>query len=64
MSSRFESEVVIGTGAETGIGAATARRFHVERAAVVMSGRGEAKLADVGQSLGESDRCLIQPSDV
>ena len=64
MISRFESKVVIGTGAETGIGAATARRFHAVQAAVVMRGRGKAKLADVGQSLGESDRCLIQPSDV
>jgi meso-butanediol dehydrogenase/(S,S)-butanediol dehydrogenase/diacetyl reductase len=50
MSSRFESEVVIGTGAETGIGAATARRFHVERAAVVMSGRGEANWRTSGRA--------------
>jgi hypothetical protein len=50
MTSRFESKVVIGTAAETGIGAATARRFHAERAAVVMSGRRKAKLADVGRA--------------
>jgi NAD(P)-dependent dehydrogenase (short-subunit alcohol dehydrogenase family) len=37
MTSRFESKVVIGIAAKTGIGAATARRFHAERAAVVMN---------------------------
>jgi meso-butanediol dehydrogenase / (S,S)-butanediol dehydrogenase / diacetyl reductase len=62
MTSRFESKVVIGTAAETGIGAATARRFHAERAAVVMSGRRKAKLADVGQSFGESDRTTRRPN--
>jgi meso-butanediol dehydrogenase/(S,S)-butanediol dehydrogenase/diacetyl reductase len=63
MTSRFEGKTVIVTGAGTGIGAATARRFHAEGAAVVLSGRREAKLAEVGQSLG-GDRCLIQVSDV
>jgi meso-butanediol dehydrogenase/(S,S)-butanediol dehydrogenase/diacetyl reductase len=63
MTSRFEGKTVIVTGAGTGIGAATARRFHAEGAAVVLSGRRKAKLAEVGQSLG-SDRYLIQASDV
>ena len=62
MTSRFESKVVIGTAAETGIGAANARRFHAERAAVVMSGHRKAKLADVGQSFGESDRTTRRPN--
>lgn len=63
MTSRLKGKTVIVTGAGTGIGAATARRFHAEGAAVVLSGRRKAKLAEVGQSLG-SDRYLIQASDV
>jgi peptide/nickel transport system substrate-binding protein len=39
----------------------TARRFHADRAAVVMSGRRKAKQADVGQSFGESDRTTRRP---
>ena len=54
-------KIVLITGASRGIGAATARRFHAERAAVVMSGRRKAKLADVGQSFGESDRTTRRP---
>jgi enoyl-CoA hydratase/carnithine racemase len=38
MTSRFRGKVVIQT-AGTGIGAATARRFHAKGAAVVLSGR-------------------------
>jgi hypothetical protein len=34
MISRFESKVVIGTGAEAGIGAATMCRFHAVQAGV------------------------------
>ena len=34
MTSRFESKVVIGTGVEAGIGAASACGFHAERGAV------------------------------
>ena len=60
---RFSGKVVVVTGAGSGIGAAAARRFHAEGAAVVLSGRRKAKLAAVGQSLG-SDRYLIQASDV
>jgi meso-butanediol dehydrogenase/(S,S)-butanediol dehydrogenase/diacetyl reductase len=62
-SRRFSGKVVVVTGAGSGIGAAAARRFHAEGAAVVLSGRRKAKLAEVGQSLG-SDRYLIQASDV
>jgi meso-butanediol dehydrogenase/(S,S)-butanediol dehydrogenase/diacetyl reductase len=63
MTARFEGKVVMVTGAGTGIGAATARRFYVEGAAVVLIGRRETKLAEVGQGM-QSERCLLQPADV
>ncbi|WP_342740204.1 SDR family NAD(P)-dependent oxidoreductase [Bradyrhizobium sp. B117] len=51
------------TGAGSGIGAAAARRFHDEGAIVVLNGRRELKLAEVGAELG-TDRCMIRPADV
>ncbi|MBR0696343.1 SDR family NAD(P)-dependent oxidoreductase [Bradyrhizobium lablabi] len=63
MVSRFEGKVVIVTGAGSGIGAATVRRFHAEGASVVLCGRREAKLVQVGASLG-TNRYIIQPADV
>jgi meso-butanediol dehydrogenase/(S,S)-butanediol dehydrogenase/diacetyl reductase len=63
MTSRFQGKVVIVTGAGSGIGAATANRFHAEGATVVLNGRREFKLAEVGTALG-SDRYMIRPGDV
>jgi meso-butanediol dehydrogenase/(S,S)-butanediol dehydrogenase/diacetyl reductase len=44
-SQRFSDKVVIVTGAGSGIGAAAARRFSSEGAAVILVGRTQAKLA-------------------
>ena len=51
------------TGAGSGIGAATATRFSEEGANVVLAGRTEAKLKDVGARL-PADRTLVQVCDV
>jgi meso-butanediol dehydrogenase/(S,S)-butanediol dehydrogenase/diacetyl reductase len=60
---RFEGKVVIITGAGSGIGAATAKRFYDEGATVVLNGRREFKLTEVGKALG-SDRYMVRPADV
>ena len=60
---RFSGKVVVVTGAGSGIGAAVARRFWSEGAAVILVGRTQAKLAKVAEGLDE-ERCLIQVADV
>lgn len=60
---RFTGKVVVVTGAGSGIGAATARRFAQEGAAVVLCGRRADKLAEVASQL-EPGRTLVHPSDV
>lgn len=62
--SRFNDKVVIITGAGSGIGAATARRFAVEGAAVVLAGRTRDKLERVAAGLPDPDRVLVHPTDV
>lgn len=63
MEPRFKDKVVIVTGAGTGIGAAAAKRFHAEGAIVVLIGRRESKLTEIGKALG-STRYMILPGDV
>jgi meso-butanediol dehydrogenase/(S,S)-butanediol dehydrogenase/diacetyl reductase len=48
---RFEGKVVIVTGAASGIGEATARRFSAEAACVALVDRNETPLADVAKDL-------------
>jgi meso-butanediol dehydrogenase/(S,S)-butanediol dehydrogenase/diacetyl reductase len=61
--SRFTGKVVIVTGAGSGIGAATARRFADEGAHVVLAGRTEEKLRKVAQAI-PADRALVCVTDV
>ncbi len=61
---RFEGKTVIVTGAGSGIGAATAKRFHADGANVVLSGRTAEKLEKVAAGLADRSRVLVQPGDV
>lgn len=58
-----EKKVVIVTGAGSGIGAATAKRFARDGYAVVLNGRTKAKLQKVKDEIGGVD-VLVQPGDV
>lgn len=60
---RFAGKTVIVTGASSGIGEATARRFSSEGANVVLVSRTETDLQQVAADL-EADRTLIQLADV
>jgi len=60
---RFKDKVVVVTGAGSGMGAATARRFAAEGAIVVLVGRTETKLVTVANTL-ESSRFYVHVADI
>ncbi|WP_340613375.1 SDR family NAD(P)-dependent oxidoreductase [Xenorhabdus thailandensis] len=56
---RFKDKVVVITGAGSGIGAATAKRFYDEGALLVLSGRNKEKLKNSSASFEESRVCIV-----
>jgi NADP-dependent 3-hydroxy acid dehydrogenase YdfG len=65
MATRFQGKVAVITGASTGIGAAAARLFAAEGAAVVIAARSQGTLDELASSIsGAGGRVLAVPTDV
>lgn len=65
MAERFSGKVVVITGASTGIGAAAARLFAAEGAAVVLAARSRAALEGLAAEIvAAGGRALAVPTDV
>src|SRR5271170_6096625 len=54
MAGKLEGKIALVTGATSGIGLATAKRFMAEGAYVFITGRREKELASAVESMGES----------
>jgi NAD(P)-dependent dehydrogenase (short-subunit alcohol dehydrogenase family) len=62
---RFDGKTVIVTGAGTGIGFSVARRFYLEGAHVVMSGRREQVLREAASQIAiDPERLRVVPADI
>ncbi|MBX9592868.1 MAG: 3-oxoacyl-[acyl-carrier-protein] reductase [Roseomonas sp.] len=60
---RLDGKVALVTGATGGIGAAIATALHAQGAIVAITGRREAELAALAESLG-NERVLVAPADL
>ena len=59
MSNRMQDKVAVITGAASGIGAASARRFAAEGASVVVSDLSEAACAGIAEELGNAGAAFV-----
>ncbi|HAS29705.1 MAG TPA: short-chain dehydrogenase, partial [Alcanivorax sp.] len=62
MANRLANKITVITGATSGIGEATARRFIEEGATVVLAGRSEEKGEALAKELGE--RAVFKRTDI